>query len=86
MNDFPRIFFFWAVISVYICLYLAVFVCITSTDLSRFVHIHISLISVYIAYISYELPLASNAENRGGSPIHTGTDTGHNRPDLGYKL
>ena len=86
MNDFPRKKKIWAVISVYICLYLAAFVCITSTDLSRFVHTHISYISVYIACISYELPVASNAENRGGSPIHTGTDTGHNRPDLGYKL
>ena len=38
-------------IYVYICLYLAAFVYITSsTDMNRFVHTHISLISVHIAY------------------------------------
>ena len=37
-------------IYVYICLYLAAFVYITSTDMNRFVHTHISFISVHIAY------------------------------------
>jgi len=46
----PEIIFFWLFIYVYICLYLAAFVYITSTDMSRFVHTHILLISVYIAY------------------------------------
>ena len=37
-------------IYVYICLYLAAFVYITSTDMNRFEHTHISFISVHIAY------------------------------------
>ena len=49
-------------------------------------HAHISLISVHIACISYELPVACDADRRGGPPMHTGTDTGHARPDLGHKL
>ena len=45
----PGINFFGLFIYVYICLYLAAFVYITSTDMNRFVHAHISLISVHIA-------------------------------------
>ena len=40
-------------IYVYICLYLAAFVYITSTDMNRFEHTHISFISVHIAQPGY---------------------------------
>ena len=53
------------------------------TDLNRYTRTHISLISVHIGGIRYQLPVAGDAVRRGGPPIHTGTDTGHTRPDLG---
>ena len=75
--------------AVQIRLNLFVSVCISFTDfkdISRFVHTHISLISVHIGGISYQLPVAGDADLRNGPPVHTGTYTGHTRPDLGCKL
>ena len=88
MDDLPRKKFISAFISVYICLYIVAFGYIPSTDSSRYTHLvctHISLISVHIGNISYQLAVAGDPDCRGGSPIHTEIRTGHTGPDLGYK-